>query len=172
VRNRNTVSSTAGVISRHPREAVGVLVMGAAVMMIFVNALFMQHGPHPAPIFAPKLAVAPVPLPRAFVPQSQPLAPQQAVAAVPSPAPRPHAVTEPRRNDPIAQLLAPSDHVLAVQRVLTEYGYGPVRPTGVAGPETREAIKKFERARKMPVTGEISDRLVEALTQLNGRPLN
>jgi peptidoglycan hydrolase-like protein with peptidoglycan-binding domain len=132
----------------------------------------MQHGPHPAPIFAPKLAVAPVPMPRAFVPQAQPLAPQQAVAAVPSPAPRPHAVTEPRRNDPIAQLLAPSDHVLAVQRVLTEYGYGPVRPTGVAGPETREAIKKFERARKMPVTGEISDRLVEALTQLSGRPLN
>jgi len=36
----------------HPREFVGIVMAVAATAMIFFNALYMQHGPHPAPIFA------------------------------------------------------------------------------------------------------------------------
>src|SRR5579884_2335811 len=36
---------------RHRRELVAVALAVAAVLTIFVNALFLQHGPHPAPIF-------------------------------------------------------------------------------------------------------------------------
>lgn len=82
------------------------------------------------------------------------------------------AAAQPSRNDPIAELIAPSSkRVLAVQRALAEYGYGQIKPNGTFGPETKDAIEQFERARKMPVTGQISPRLVRELSALTGRPL-
>ena len=41
------------------------------------------------------------------------------------------AAAEPVRNDPIAQLMAPSKRVLAIQRALSDFGYGQIKPTGV-----------------------------------------
>jgi peptidoglycan hydrolase-like protein with peptidoglycan-binding domain len=58
----------AATITRHPREFVGVVMATAATLAIFVNALFLQRGPHPAPIFATRPSVklhAAVALPRA-----------------------------------------------------------------------------------------------------------
>jgi len=82
------------------------------------------------------------------------------------------AEVQPTRNDPIGELIAPSSkRVLAVQRALADYGYGQIRPNGTFGPETKQAIEQFERARKMPVTGQISPRLVRELSALTGRPL-
>lgn len=82
------------------------------------------------------------------------------------------AAAQPTRNDPIAELIAPSSkRVLAVQRALAEYGYGQIKPNGTFGPETKDAIEQFERARRMPVTGQISPRLVRELSALTGRPL-
>ena len=51
-----------------------------------------------------------------------------------------------------------------MQRALTEYGYGQLKPTGTVGSDTQAAIQKFERERKLPVTGQMSDRLVRELT--------
>jgi len=82
--------------------------------------------------------------------------------AVPRPTPRP---------DPIADLIAPTPRVIAVQRALNDFGYGPVTATGVYGTETIAAIQKFERDRKLPVTGQISPRLMRELAALTGRPL-
>jgi peptidoglycan hydrolase-like protein with peptidoglycan-binding domain len=76
-----------------------------------------------------------------------------------------------RNNDPIAELLAPSKRVLAVQRALAEYGYGQLKPTGVLDAETQAAIEKFERLRKLPVTGQLSERLTRELAVVSGRPL-
>src|SRR5262249_3733863 len=74
--------------------------------------------------------------------------------------------------DPIAELIEPSPRrVLAVQRALAGAGYGQIKPTGVYGPETRTAVEKFERERKLPITGQISDRLVRELAALTGEPL-
>jgi peptidoglycan hydrolase-like protein with peptidoglycan-binding domain len=75
------------------------------------------------------------------------------------------------RNDPIAEVLAPSKRVLAVQRALAEYGYGQIKPSGVIDAETRSAIEKFERERKLPVTGQPSDRVARELAAITGRPL-
>ena len=61
--------------------------------------------------------------------------------------------------------------MLAVQRALAEAGYGQIKPTGAYGPDTRAAIEKFERERKLPITGQISDRLVRELAALTGGPL-
>lgn len=77
----------------------------------------------------------------------------------------------PARQDPIAELIAPSQRVIAVQRALNDFGYGPVKATGNYGAETIAAIQKFERDRKLPVTGQISPRLLRELAALTGRPL-
>src|SRR5205814_5125569 len=59
-------------------------------------------------------------------------------------------------RDAIGALIATSSkRVLGVQRALADFGYGPVKPTGVFGPDTRAAIEKFERDRKLPVSGEV-----------------
>ena len=58
-----------------------------------------------------------------------------------------------RRNDPIADLIGPSPRIAAVQRALSDYGYGQIKPSGILDDATSAAIEKFERERKMPVTG-------------------
>jgi peptidoglycan hydrolase-like protein with peptidoglycan-binding domain len=78
---------------------------------------------------------------------------------------------EPVRNDPIAELIAPSKRVLAIQRALSDFGYGQIRPTGQYDPDTRTAIEKFERDHRLPVTGQISDRVVRELASMTGRLL-
>src|SRR5256885_11175007 len=79
----------------------------------------------------------------------------------------------PARPDPIAELIAgPSQRVIAVQRALNDFGYGPVKATGIHGAETVSAIQKFERDRKMPITGQLSPRLLRELAALTGRPLD
>ena len=68
-------------------------------------------------------------------------------------------------------IAGPSPRVTAVQRALNEFGYGPVKATGSYGSETIAAIQKFERDRKMPVTGQISPRLLQELAALTGKPI-
>jgi peptidoglycan hydrolase-like protein with peptidoglycan-binding domain len=65
-----------------------------------------------------------------------------------------------------------SRRVAAVQRTLTEYGYGQLKPTGTIGADTQAAIQKFERERKIPVTGQMSDRLVHELSAMVGKPID
>jgi peptidoglycan hydrolase-like protein with peptidoglycan-binding domain len=62
--------------------------------------------------------------------------------------------------------------VLAVQRALSDFGYGQLKPTGVFDSETRLAIQHFERDHKLPITGEISDRVTHELANLTGRELD
>src|SRR5262249_23573897 len=79
---------------------------------------------------------------------------------------------QPLRPDPIAGVLASSKRVMAVQRALPEYGYGQLKPTGILDAETRAAVEKFERERKLPVTGQVSDRVTRELASITGRPLD
>jgi peptidoglycan hydrolase-like protein with peptidoglycan-binding domain len=221
----------AAAISRHPREFVGILMAMVAVFAIFINALYLQHGPHPAPIFAtrPHLAQpAPVvlPRPRAAVPAAGPATVARSQAQIigdiqrelshkgfydgavdgiwgaktdaaardfvqaaglkinadasegllraivtSSATAQSTRAAAPARKDPIAELIAPTKQVLAIQRALADFGYGQIKPTGVYDPETKDAIEKFERDRRLPVTGQISDPLVRELSAMTGRPL-
>ena len=203
-------------IMQYPREFVAILVAAAAVATIFANALFLQHGPHPAPIFASRPLVSapaqgashPAAASRAQLigdiqralgekgfykgtvdgvwgPETDGAVRDFAQAAGLTIAPEANtsllkaikasnvqaAGVSPARNDPIAHLLAPSKKVQAIQRALTDFGYGQINPTGVYDADTRAAIEKFERDRKLPVTGRISDTLVHALAGMTGRPL-
>jgi hypothetical protein len=188
------------ILLHSPKDTVAGLIAFVAVSAIITNAVFLQAGPHPAPMFASAAAPTttltvtnPLPRPR----------PIEADAASSEPRPAEPRLIEPRANDPLANLmkattpapppsspLAPSPsiarppapvpavqvtgsrRVAAVQRVLTEYGYGQLKATGTIGADTQTAIQKFERERKMPVTGQMSDRLVHELAVVTGHPID
>jgi peptidoglycan hydrolase-like protein with peptidoglycan-binding domain len=149
-----------------------------------VNALFLQSGPHPAPLFKAPLAPGEATNTVVVVPRARPADPvpakaeTPAVARTPVEAPKtasaspPPATAAAAHNDAIADLLAPSRRLIALQRALAQYGYGQIKPTGIVDAETRAAIEKFERERKLPVTGQPSDRVAHELTSLTGRPLD
>jgi hypothetical protein len=152
----------AGAAGR-PVDAFALLAAVAVSLIIVVNAMFLQSGMHPAPFFAnpksPQLAGG--------AESAAPAAPARP-AATAAAAPQPAAA---KRDDPIADLIGPSPRIAAVQRALSDYGYGQIRPNGMLDDDTSAAIEKFERERKMPVTGEISDRLVGELSAMVGHPL-
>jgi hypothetical protein len=177
------------------KDSIAILVAAAAATAIIANAAFLQKGQHPAPLFGAKPAAPAGNAPKLIrvVGQEMTGPPLPVVAPKPRPVeaealkpeavmlPRPRAEGAPARapqlaaaepNDPIGELIAPSSkRVLAVQRALAEFGFGQIRPNGNMGPETKAAIAQFERSRKMPVTGQISPRLLRELSALTGRPL-
>jgi peptidoglycan hydrolase-like protein with peptidoglycan-binding domain len=57
----------------------------------------------------------------------------------------------------------PDSRVAAVQHALAIAAYGPLQTDGVFGPETREAIIRFQRDHDLSPTGEISDALIVEL---------
>jgi hypothetical protein len=230
-----------------PKDTLACALAFTAVSAIVANALFLQAGRHPSPMFgsvvtmpaAGSPAASPLPRPRpvvadetAFEPRpsepksvepklSEPKRPEaRAAEAKPLEArplearplearpleakPLETRTAEPKAADPLASLVkatggpapaAPSGvlrppasipvpthydatansglrRVAAVQRALTQYGYGQLKPTGTAGSDTQAAIRKFEREQKLPVTGHISDRLVRELTAMIGHPID
>jgi peptidoglycan hydrolase-like protein with peptidoglycan-binding domain len=62
--------------------------------------------------------------------------------------------------------------VLSAQRLLARYGYGPIRMNGAADKETHDAIERFERDRNLPLTGEVSERLMRELAAYSGGALD
>ena len=170
-------SREAGIIARNPRESVAIAVAAGATVWILVNALFMQAGPHPAPLFSTRQGAA-ILAPPPAASAATPAATSAAAGAMRLPPPLPAALTQangaaaPTRNDPIAALIAPSRQLMAVQRALSDFGYGQIQPDGLYGPETKDAIVRFERQHKLPVTGQVSDRLLKALATMTGVSFN
>jgi hypothetical protein len=197
------------LLLRNPKDVVAGFVATVAAVAIIGNAMFMQAGRHPAPMFSAVFPVTPAPSapsqpaqPQANVPTSA--QPQANVPVSPLPRPRPteaelrpdarttetasapvvHTPPQastaalrppapiPSHADPVGDLIISTRRITAVQRALTEYGYAQLKPTGVVGPETRAAIERFERERKLPVTGQISDRLVRELSAITGRAID
>jgi len=113
----------------------------------------------------------------AVIPRPRPAVVAEAPKPEPTPVPMP---PRPRtqqaaaaHTDPIAELITQQPHPLsAVQRALNEYGYGPVKATGVYDDATRAAIKRFEKDHDLPSTGQITPRLRRELAVATGRPLD
>jgi peptidoglycan hydrolase-like protein with peptidoglycan-binding domain len=89
-----------------------------------------------------------------------------------APTAAPANVMRPPAPIPATAQSAGARRVASVQRALTPYGYGQLKPTGAVGSDTQAAITKFERDRKLPVTGQMSDRLVKELTAMIGHPID
>ena len=187
-------------LGRYPRDMIAIFVAVVAAGTIFVNALYRQPGPHPAPIFAIKprpvavettAAVKIAPRPRveattagqktdAPAPQKLDAMPRPRVEAVkietpPIPKPKPDAIAAligGQLASTSAATPTPPSKVVLVQRALNDFGYGPVKSSGSVGPDTTAAIQKFERERKLPVTGQISPRFLRELATVTGRTLD
>jgi peptidoglycan hydrolase-like protein with peptidoglycan-binding domain len=84
----------------------------------------------------------------------------------------------PVKGDITGSINAPLDgerkslRILSLQRALSRLGYGPVRVSGTFGPDTKEAIERFERDWLMPVTGLMSENLFTKLSAVNGAPID
>jgi len=158
---------------RRPIDSLAIFTAFAASLIIVVNALFFQLGPHTTPF-----SINPAPLSSAL----DEVRPKPVEPAPPLPssalAPAPHTVevtrttssVPARRNDPIGQLIGQSSQVLAVQRALSQYGYGQIKQTGVVDAATSAAIGEFERENNLPITGKISDALLSDLATMIGHP--
>jgi Putative peptidoglycan binding domain len=190
------------ILLHSPKDMVAGAVAFAAVSAIIANALFLQAGRHPSPMFGSVVAIPAAWAPASPLPRPRPV---EAAASLLEPKPAEPKPAEPKAADPLANLVkatsvapvAPSTvvrppapipassrnetiansapisrRVAAVQRALTEYGYGQLKPTGTVGSDTQAAIQKFERERKLPVSGQMSDRLVRELTAMIGRPID
>lgn len=53
--------------------------------------------------------------------------------------------------------------IRAAQEALVDFGYGKLKADGSLGPSTREAVKAFERAKGLPVTGKLGTAPLQAL---------
>ncbi|MBR0717710.1 peptidoglycan-binding domain-containing protein [Bradyrhizobium liaoningense] len=211
------------ILLHSPKDTLAGLIACAAIGAIVANALFLQTGRHPAPMFGtvvnlpapPSMSLSnPLPRPRPLAADSLPLEPKPMEFRVPEARPAEPKPVEPRAverapekpeatastsrsADPMTNLVkattsAPSPssvavarppapipvqqnaaarRVAAVQRALSEYGYGQLKVTGAIGGETQAAIQKFEREHKMPVTGQVSDRLLRELAAAIGHPV-
>jgi hypothetical protein len=156
--------------TRRPVDSFAILGAIAASAVIVVNALFLQSGSRAAPFVANPKASQAASIDERWLP-SQTISPHAADsshAAEKAVTPQQVAI---RRDDPIADLIRSSPRVAAVQRALSDFGYGQIEPSGILDDATIAAIEKFERERKLPVTGEVSERLVGALSAMVGHPL-
>jgi hypothetical protein len=187
------------ILLHNPKDLIAGALAFAAVSAIIANAMFMQAGHHPSPMFgatvsAPLAATNPLPRPRPVEAtlrpadvrlaevrpaEVKPTAPVSVIAKTTAAPVASAAIARPpapilvsSRSDPVGDLIIASRRVAAVQRALTDYGYGQLKPTGTVGSETQAAIQKFERDRKMPITGQMSDRLVRELSAVTGRAID
>jgi peptidoglycan hydrolase-like protein with peptidoglycan-binding domain len=172
------------------------LLCGAA---IFANAIFMQAGKHPSPLFATReasvsdqnagdpLLVTDIqralaerrlyrgPIDGIAGPETRlairtfernwglPVqgAPTEALLATLATSPGVVvAATEPADPDPV---VAPDPRLAEVQAALSRAAYGPLNVDGLPGPQTRDAIMRFQLDEGLPVTGKIDDTLVKKL---------
>jgi hypothetical protein len=207
------------ILLHSPKDLVAGALAVAAIGAIVANALFLQSGPHPSPMFG-SVVTLPAPGPSSVSPLPRPRPAEAKAEATPV---EPRAVesraadikaVEPKASDlkasdtkavdpltnlvkstsaaPVATSSIPrppasipiasrndsnlspggSRRVAAVQRALTEYGYGQLKPTGTIGSDTQAAIAKFEHERKIPATGQMSDRMVRELSAMIGHSID
>jgi hypothetical protein len=87
--------------------------------------------------------------------------------AAPVPAEQRASIREPEETASVtAPVLTPAEieaSIKTAQMVLTELGFGPLESDGVIGPQTRRAIRAFERKNGLPETGELVPRTVRAM---------
>ncbi|ODA66865.1 putative peptidoglycan binding domain protein [Methyloligella halotolerans] len=63
----------------------------------------------------------------------------------------------------------PGDMVRAVQQTLADLGYAPGPVDGMMGRNTADAIRQFQKDRKLAETGEISPTLLQEMERVSGR---
>jgi hypothetical protein len=181
------------LIGNRPGLALGMMALLGTTGAVGWNALH-QANRHPAPLFKPKpsvqaeapkreIAVAPTPAPIP-VPRPDPTT-VGSVVTTPPPPPAPIVRASAPGADAIGNLIRgaepngrsaeprpveprPDARVISVQKALTKLGYGPLKADGFLGSTTRQALERFERDKKLPVTGGLGTRTTRQLASTSG----
>ncbi|MCM5558622.1 peptidoglycan-binding protein [Pleomorphomonas sp. JP5] len=122
----------------NPMATAGSLMMTATAIAILTNALALQPGAHPAPLFVGTRPVAP---------------------ATPAPTQAPTL----RSSDGSAVGATDQSLIADIQKGLKDFGYYKGEIDGLAGPQTSQAILAFERAFRLTPTGEPSNNVLLAI---------
>jgi len=133
----------------NPMATAGGLMMTATAVAIMTNALALQPGAHPAPLF---------------------------VGTRPAAITTPAAAQPPALRSSDGSAVGATDHSLIadIQQGLKDFGYYKGDVDGLDGPQTSQAILAFERAFRLTPTGEPSNNVLLAIrsvrpkTSLNG----
>lgn len=149
----------AGIVDRvfeNPAMSGGLMVMALTATAIISNAMFLQRGHHPDPLFMTRPSVAretprPVAAPRRQHVQPAPI--------VMPPLPR----LAPHKAPPVPVVAPPP--VQEVQRELARLGLYTGAIDGVAGSRTAAAISAYETAAGLPITGLATSELLDAMKQ-------
>jgi hypothetical protein len=148
---------------------------------IAMNALLLQRGRHPAPLFgstrplsipAPRKSASENPVTLGESPVEMPAAAAAAATApmpVAAPAPPMSRAASRRSGDPIAELLHQEkdeeiDRLLpAARNALVKLGYSLKSDSNYA--TVREAVREFERSHGLPLTENITPHIVRRLSE-------
>jgi hypothetical protein len=154
---------------RSKRSLAGAA-LGAMMIGIVVNAVALQHGRRVAPALDPAPTAA-VRAPQVAAAPAAARPDAQARPEPPRPSPSPVSVAlahSPKSADPIADFLRNQGAdkrrlTLTAQGALAKLGFG-VKATGALDADTRDALAEFAKAHHLPVSAEITPKLVKTLT--------
>jgi uncharacterized NAD-dependent epimerase/dehydratase family protein len=164
----------------YPNRIAGGLI-AALVVAISVNALELQQTRHPAPLFHKSFVspatVAPTPRKPEPTPAAAPSDPigqllrtnpaQTAPATQPANEPNQDEITRLLQGDAKQIAPQPNKTVFAAQRALVKLGF-VLKPDGIDGDATRQAIEQFERDHGLPVRDELNAKVLRELSQRSG----
>lgn len=142
--------------------------------VVVVNALMLQTGKHPTPLFS-TVAQAPAaiwPVPPTRRDGSNPAVKTAAFTPTPMNASRPQPIDRANpqspRAEPAKAEVAPADAATEaltaeIQRELAKRGYYKGEPDGKSGPMTTQAIREFQFAQRVAVDGRASEGLLREI---------
>ncbi len=139
-------------ILRQPKRALGLLLMGGGTLAVMGNLLLMQPEKHAYPMFA-----------------GNPV-----IHAEPQPSTVPLPVTRrgdwpggPERN---AEAVKQAELLRDIQQELATRGFFAGEPEAAATARTNQAIREFQAAANLPVTGQPSEALLAAILTSSVKP--
>jgi hypothetical protein len=182
-------------LAERPVESVACAVFAALMTGIVLNALALQSARHTSPLFGTPITLAPAEMPKpvprpvaiSAAPAAMQPAPPVAVPMRPVALPRDAEPATAKAADPIGDMLRGSPahpsgsasvnpsaidatRILLVQKALMKLGY-VVRPDGIIGATTRQAIEKFERERGWQPHGELTPKVLREISLKSGLSL-
>jgi hypothetical protein len=160
-----------------PARGYAAAALAAVLTGIAVNALILQHERHPAPFFAARAPAVEASPPAAAPPQAA--RPDDSTIGAVLPPTRPadlggvDAIGDVLRadsaKDAIGEILRADSakdaerQLLAAQNALIKLGYS-LKADGSPGAATSAALRDFERAHSLPLSSDLTPRLIKQLT--------
>jgi hypothetical protein len=144
--NFGSAGRIATAIAQRPREFVAIVMSTVAIFAIVINALYLQKGPHPAPIFA-----------------ARPLLQKEATLP-----PRLPGTQSQLGSDLAAQ--ARVQMIANIQRELNRKGFYDGPSDGIWGSKTDAAVRDFLQASGLKVNPEANENLLRAISNYVAKP--